>query len=195
MSVKQGRPRDSRLDAAVLSAAEELLLTHGFGALTFDRLAAAAGTSRPALYRRWANKTALATELLIARFGTDPAPNLGSLRADLLAVQSQQLAFFEDPLTRAGLIGVLSELAAEPEAATRFHEAFMAPRRVSTAEILHRAVARGEITEYPKDPQPIFDILTGPLLLRSILPGLGPIDQTLLDATVDSVVALLDTRA
>jgi hypothetical protein len=34
--------------------------------------------------------------------------------------------------------------------------------------------------------------LTGPLLLRSMLPALGPIDRTLLDATVDSVVALLD---
>jgi len=195
MSVKQGRPRDPRLDAAVLAAAEALLVKEGFGALTFDAIAARAGTSRPSLYRRWANRTALVTDLLIRRFGTDPAPNHGSLRADLLSLQRGQMAFFEDPVTRAALLGVLSDLSSEPATAKRFHEAFMSPRRASTAIIFQRAVKRGEIANATEDWRPIFDILTGPLLLRSTLPALGPIDEALLNATVDSAIALLSRRA
>ena len=48
-----GRPRDPRIDAAVLSATAELILEAGYPGVTVAAVAARAGTTPPAIYRRW----------------------------------------------------------------------------------------------------------------------------------------------
>ena len=53
------RRRGSELEGALLDAAWEELQANGYAGLTYDAVAARAGTSKPALYRRWPTKADL----------------------------------------------------------------------------------------------------------------------------------------
>ncbi|MFE3105406.1 TetR/AcrR family transcriptional regulator [Nocardia tengchongensis] len=185
-----GRPRNAALDTAITAAVEQLLLADGYGAVTIDRVAALAGTTRTALYRRYPGRVALIASALAAHFGTDPAPDTGNLRDDLTELQRRQVEFFQNPVVAAGIAGLLGDLSGDPEWSALFHEGFMAPRRRSTEAMFQRAVDRGEIPPVTH-PTLVSDILTGPLLLHVMLPATGPLDDTLVAATVDSALHLL----
>lgn len=60
----RGRPRNVEVDAAVLRAGWQVLGAAGYTGLTFEAVAEHAGCSRPALYRRFANKRDLVLELI-----------------------------------------------------------------------------------------------------------------------------------
>jgi AcrR family transcriptional regulator len=189
-----GRPRDSSLDAAIVDATQALLLGEGYSAVNIDRVAKLAGTTRAAVYRRASSATELVVMLLISRFGVDPAPDSGDLRHDLLLVQQLQRQFFSDPVVQAALAGALTAIRDNDALATSFYDRFMAPRRTSVATMLARAAERGEIA-LPQDPGLISDLLTGPLLLRTLMPQLGSVDDALIDATVNAAIsALVPTR-
>ena len=53
-----GRPRDGRIDAAIIAATRELILQTGYSALSLSAIAAHAGTTTAAIYRRWSGKVA-----------------------------------------------------------------------------------------------------------------------------------------
>jgi AcrR family transcriptional regulator len=187
MSDKLGRPRDTSLDAAIAAATESVLLADGYAAVSIDRIAKVAGTTRAAVYRRVKSRGELVIGLLIHRFGTSPAPDTGDLRRDIEHVQEVQRIFFADAVVRAGLAGLLSDTYAEPALAAVLYDRFLAPRRQSVAEMLVRAADRGQIAPVD-DPARISDMLTGPLLFRALVPAIGPIDAALLEATVDAAI-------
>jgi AcrR family transcriptional regulator len=187
MSDKLGRPRDTYLDAAIAAATESVLLADGYAAVSIDRIAKVAGTTRAAVYRRVKSRGELVIGLLIHRFGTSPAPDTGDLRRDIEHVQEVQRIFFADAVVRAGLAGLLSDTYAEPALAAVLYDRFLAPRRQSVAEMLVRAADRGQIAPVD-DPARISDMLTGPLLFRALVPAIGPIDAALLEATVDAAI-------
>jgi AcrR family transcriptional regulator len=191
MSVLRGRPRDTALDTAIANATEAVLLSHGYGAVNIDRVAKLAGTTRAAIYRRAKTRGELIVGLLVSRFGVDPAPDSGNLRQDLRLIQELQRNFFNDPVIRAALAGVLSDAHADDDLSAVFYERFMAPRRASVAAMLARAADRGEIPP-PAEPSVISDLLTGPLLLRAVIAPIGPIDDTLLDTTIEAALNACD---
>src|ERR1700739_2189124 len=57
-----GRPRDPRIDAAILTATADLLVQIGYSNLTLAAVAERAGTTKTALYRRWSSKAELVHE-------------------------------------------------------------------------------------------------------------------------------------
>lgn len=187
MSGLRGRPRDTAVDSAVAEATESVLLSDGYGAVNIDRVAKLAGTTRAAIYRRAKTRGELVVGLLVNRFGFDPAPDTGELRRDVQLLQELQRAFFADPVVRAALAGVLSDMTADVDLGNVFYARFMAPRRNSVAAMLNRAVKRGEIAPVDQ-PRIISDLLTGPLLLRAVLPVVGPIDDRLVAATVNAAL-------
>ncbi|MGV9823524.1 TetR/AcrR family transcriptional regulator [Nocardia xishanensis] len=189
-SAGKGRPRNAALDTAIATAVEQLLLTDGYSAVTIDRVATVAGTTRTALYRRFPSRVALIANALARHFGTDPAPDTGTLRGDLIELQRLQVEFFRAPIVAAGIAGLIGDLSGDPEWSALFHETFMAPRRRSTQAMFQRAVDRGEIPPFTH-PSVVSDILTGPLLLHVMLPATGPLDDTLVVATVDAAMHLL----
>jgi AcrR family transcriptional regulator len=191
MSDKLGRPRDTSLDAAIAAATESVLLTEGYAAVSIDGVAKIAGTTRSAVYRRVKSRGELVIGLLIDRFGTAPAPDTGDLRQDIEHVQALQRVFFADAIVRAGLAGILSDTYAEPSLGAVLYDRFIAPRRQSVAAMLARAAARGE-TAPADDPAHISDILTGPLLLHALVPAIGPIDDTLIETTVNAALNALE---
>jgi hypothetical protein len=82
---------------------------------------------------------------------------------------------------------VLSDITSDQDLSTAFYERFMAPRRRSVAAMLDRAAERGEIAPVA-EPRIISDLLTGPLLLRAVLPAIGPIDDRLIAETVNAAL-------
>jgi AcrR family transcriptional regulator len=82
------RRRGAALEEALLTSAWEVLREHGYAGFTLEAVAGRAGTSRPVLARRWANRHEL-LHATIAHAGTTrqaPPPDTGSLRDDLIAL-------------------------------------------------------------------------------------------------------------
>lgn len=180
-----GRPRDEQLDRAVLDVTAEVLETRGYGAVRIDAVAKAAGTTRATVYRRHLTVVQLVVSVLADRFGLDPGVDTGTFAGDLRAIQVHRLALFTHPLLVGALPGLLDDLSRHPEAAQVFSQEFLGPRRSATDRAVERAVARGELRP-GVDCEWLSDVLTGPLLMRAILPGLDPVDDGVVDRSVDA---------
>ena len=134
-----------------------------------------------------------ASSSVIGRFGINPAPSNSDLRTDLRQLQERQREFFVDPVARAALAGLLTDLRTDEVLADRLYERFVSPRRTSVVAMVDRAAARGEIAPV-EQPDLISDLLTGPLLLRTVLPAIGAIDDAIIEATVDAALNRCRTR-
>jgi len=188
-----GRPRNTDLGAALLCAVEELILERGFGAVSVEAVAARAGTTRPAFYRRFADIPHLVLALLLDRFAIDldRAIDSGNLPDDLTEIQRDQVELFSNPLVKRSLAGFLDSLQTDEQLRKVFAEEFLAPRRYGVGIIIQRAANRGEIPPDP-DLEWACDLLTGPLLMRVVMPGLQGLDEALISLTVVSALQALD---
>ncbi|MDP9821254.1 AcrR family transcriptional regulator [Nocardioides massiliensis] len=162
----------------------------GYAATTIEAIARRAGTTKPTLYRRYRSRVELVVEALVDRFGDDPTHDTGTLRGDLEDLQRHQVALFTDPVLGGAVAGLLEELRADGDSAEVFVSRFLAPRRAATALILARAAGRGEI-EPCADSEWVCDLITGPLLMRALLPGLPPLDERVVEQSVRSALAAL----
>ncbi|MEZ5140537.1 MAG: helix-turn-helix domain-containing protein [Acidimicrobiales bacterium] len=139
-----GRPRDASIDAAALRVAAEHLGRHGFEAMSLAAVAAEAGTTRQALYRRWPTKADLAVAAIAALPDASPQPLSGDHEADLRA----ELAAFRRGVTRPGgvsLVGAMLQDGADPE----LRERYRALRRGASPARL-RAIMRGGRGRHPR---------------------------------------------
>lgn len=187
MSITMGRPRNELLDRAVLDATAEVLRTRGYGAVSIEAVAKAAGTTRATVYRRHPSVAELVVAVLTDTFGLDPGVDTGTFEGDLRAIQEHRLTLFTDPLVVGALPGLIDDLARDAGAAERFSVEFLGPRRAATDRAVGRAVTRGELTP-GIDCEWLSDLLTGPLLMRAILPGLDPVDGGAVDRGVDAAL-------
>lgn len=140
-----GRPRDKAIDAALLAAAVDELGAHGYEALSLARVAAAAGTTRQALYRRFPTKADLATAAVASLARRQERAPTDDPRADL----ERELAAFREGITRPGgisLIGGMLQDGADPHLVALFRERVVAPRRGALRDALERARAAGLVT-------------------------------------------------
>ena len=78
-----GRPRDTQIDAAVLEATLTTLDDSGYGRFTLEEVARRAGTTKPAIYRRWPTRQRLVLAALGQRLGEERAPDTGCTLCDL----------------------------------------------------------------------------------------------------------------
>ncbi|WP_209713322.1 TetR/AcrR family transcriptional regulator [Marmoricola sp. OAE513] len=106
-----GRPRDGRIDEAVLDAVRALLLEVGYAGLSLTAIAERAGTTRPALARRWASLDHLVHEAAFPQSLTIPAPDGSPSVRDLVA---GSLAAFSHPVARAAAPGLVAAITADP---------------------------------------------------------------------------------
>jgi AcrR family transcriptional regulator len=166
-----GRPRDARHDQAILDATLGILLERGYRGVTIEGVAARAGVGRPTIYRRWPSKPAVVVAALVQSDRlTLPAPDTGSLRNDLIAVQRHQVERMNAPDARRVTAGLIADLADDPELANTYVNQFLAPRRATVWEVLSRGVDRGEL-DADVDFAFIYDLLVGPLFMRAVVWG------------------------
>ena len=159
------RTLDPDVDEAIVAATLKLLRERGFGAMTIAAVAAEAGVGKPAIYRRFADKAALATAAVSRQLSSLEVPDLGDTRAELwLAVDT---GFPADAPAYLRLIGGLAaEENRHPELIAAFRENVLGPRRATVQTLIERGQARGEIRP-EVDPVAALDALAGPLLARA----------------------------
>ena len=140
---RAGRPRDPRLDEAVVTATLQLLAEEGYAQLTVERIAARAGVGKASLYRRWPDKVSIVLEAVSRNPERPSAPDTGSLRGDALVYLRTLVRY------RTLHSDAIAAISGEALSDERFGEAFRAgmtePTIAGMREIIERAVARGEL--------------------------------------------------
>ena len=145
MTTEIGRPRNPQIDDAVLSGTVELLSEMPYTELTVGAIAARAGTSKPAIYRRWPSKAALVHEAVFPLDARTDLPDTGTLFGDIQEMVGRTLAVFSTPAARAALPGLVGEMAADPALHTALLERFADILVHGLGGYLHAAVTRGEV--------------------------------------------------
>jgi AcrR family transcriptional regulator len=141
---RPGRPRDERVSQAILQAALGQLLERGYGAMSMDGVATAAGVGKPAIYRRHANKAELAAAAIRSLLPVVDVPDTGSTLEDFRTVGQQARGLTQG--TFVTLIGtVMSEQARQPDLMEAFRERVAFPRREIVRTLLRRGIERGEV--------------------------------------------------
>lgn len=162
------RRRGAVLESAILEAALEQLGTVGWNGLTMEGVATSAQTGKAAVYRRWPTKEDLVAEALQRALPTlDRAPDLGSVRADLLALCRQvRDAMYSRP--GFALRAVLHEC--DMSTADRFHrviaDGVVGPTVEMIEEVVRRGIERGEVRPQAAHPY-VYDVMPAMLMYRS----------------------------
>ncbi len=176
-----GRPRDPRIDAAILRATADLLVKNGYSNLTMAAVAEHAGTTKTALYRRWSSKVELVHEAAFPAAPTAIETPPGDITADIRAMVAAARDVFTSPLVRAALPGLIADMTADVElnarVMDRFTEVFAAVR-IRLAD----AVKRGEV--HPDvDSDRLVEMIGGATLLRMLLQPDEPLGEDWVDQT------------
>jgi AcrR family transcriptional regulator len=186
------RRRGAQLRTAILEAALRELRTTGYTGLTMDSVAAACGTGKAALYRRWPNRDALVAEALSSAL-PDPAgiTPTGEPRTDLLAL----LHCVRDTilLSYGSAFRVVRREASAAQELVHdlVEQRVMTPCHDLTLAILRTGVATGRLRP-GADNEHIAD--TGAALLIHHVVTSGPhVPDTYLTAIIDDVVMPLIT--
>lgn len=161
-SPASGRPRETRVDAAVRAAVHQLLAQEGYAGTTIERVAARAGVGRGAMYRRWRSKAEMVFATVVHSPDLPMPADCGSLEADLVALAERIARLTGTEQVRAALAGLVAELAGEPELATTLEDGLFAAERCYVGVILARASARREVGR-GADPELVRQLLVGPI--------------------------------
>src|SRR5689334_10304057 len=108
---RHGSRRDPAIDSAVLDAARTLLAQRGYAATTIDLIAATAGVSRPAVYRRWKSKAQLVHEAVFPDLG--PQPPEDDFIAEIARLCAGAVRMYGDPAVREAIPGLMIDLRAD----------------------------------------------------------------------------------
>ncbi|MET8471417.1 TetR/AcrR family transcriptional regulator [Streptomyces sp. NPDC006422] len=187
-----GRPRQEHVTRAVLEAVVELVAEEGMGALTMDAVAARAGVSKPAMYRRWPTKQDLIIAAAESRVGALTVPDMGDFRAELRAVLMERVRAYRQPGVGRLLAGVIAA-AAEAGAGREAFQAYVTRVTSETRHLLERGIARGDV----RPDVPIVDVTTliaSSLVFRLVAEQRVP-EKELVDSVVDLIGRAVETRA
>lgn len=164
-STGPGRPRDPKVDEAVLAATHQLLAEVGYRRLTVDAVAKLAGVSRTTLRLRWKSKAQLVFDALAPDPGMFTVPDGGSLEADLAACVANAVRFFRSAGGGGVFQGLVDDCRDQPEVRDALLANVNAPTLLGYRAMVDRAVARGE-AEAGTDPAVLLDIVAGAVLYR-----------------------------
>lgn len=188
----RGRRPAGEVRQAVLGAAVRLLYEQGLRAVTFERVATAAGASKVTLYKWWPSPAVLAFEAYHA--DVTPVlmfPDTGDFVADLRTqLHGFVRTIMEKPLaggrTRGQVIADMVGAAQGDEALARaFHEYYTLPRRRLTMAMFELARDRGQIPPH-MDLLSLADQLWGACYHKVMLFG-EPLDTDYADTLIHNL--------
>lgn len=171
-SLGRGRARDPSIDARVLAAAARQLACYGYEAMSVAAVAEEAGTTRQALYRRWASKAELGAAAMGAVADQVTEADTADPFADLVA----ELADFQRGVSRPGrlsLVGTMLQDSVEADVRARYQTQVVAPRRRRLRLILERAQRLGSIDAHA-DLDVAVTMCTGSWYARALAGGPPP---------------------
>ena len=172
----KGRPRQPRLDSALLAAGLEVFLERGYHGASLAEIARRAGVGTPAIYRRWPTKADFAMDVVAHVGEPEPIPDTGSIRRDLTAFLRLRLRTWSTPMFQQLLLPLVLEAWADPKLTQKVRERFIAYRGPNLHPRIRRAVASGELRR-GTDPDRLVDQLMGtvtmPILFSQDLPKMS----------------------
>jgi AcrR family transcriptional regulator len=136
-----GRPLDENVDAAILDTAWRLLLEDGYARMSIARVAEEARVGRPAIYRRYKDKSELVAAVLADKQARNAPIDTGSARGDLIA--HLEFARRRFAIELAGTMIV--EGRKHPELLEGFRSGMLKPRIGDIVAALERGKERGEV--------------------------------------------------
>jgi AcrR family transcriptional regulator len=182
--------RDSRRGAerreAICQAVYELLSKVGYDRMTMDAIANLAKASKATIYRMWIDKPELVADSLKCHFGeTQELPDTGSLRGDLLTLMGVACEITNGGLGEV-IAGVMTAAAHDERLAETLSKSLFEDKQRLHAELVARAVARGEI--HPDtDPTLLHEVMHS-MVSGRMLWSLGPLDDEFSVHVVDDVL-------
>ncbi|MEU4161448.1 TetR/AcrR family transcriptional regulator [Actinoplanes sp. NPDC026670] len=172
-------------EAAILDAIRELLAEVGYDRMSIDEVARRARASKATIYRRWSGKPDMVAAALHGlMIDHPPLPDTGSLRGDLIAAMTGFCRVYErkQPI----VLSLLAAIRADPSLGRLLHEHVLSTGVAESAEVLDRAVARGELTGTP-DVTTLVEVGKALLWHRLLLSG-EPLDHPWVLHVVDDVL-------
>ncbi|MGD1241920.1 TetR/AcrR family transcriptional regulator [Mycobacterium seoulense] len=160
----QGRPRDTRIDEAVLAATVELLEEIGYTRLTIPLVAARAGATPPAVYRRFPTKVELVYE---AVFPTPPSAELpltGDPADVVRTLIEATIDLFSRPAVHTALSGLMAELPSEPGLSARLLSRLQGSTYLLLQRYLDEAAAEGRAAG-DVDARVLVDMIGGTVVM------------------------------
>lgn len=169
----------------MLAAALEAVAERGYGAVSMEEVAAAAGVHKTTVYRRWPTKADLVLDALLESSRREiPVPDTGSLAGDLTALARTIAASLRTKSGQRTARSLVAAGADSPDLADR-GEAFWAERLQHLRPVAQRAIERGEVNA-GVDLDLILDTLLGTVWARLVLTG-----RDLDDAAIEQLVRLI----
>ena len=182
-----GRPRDPRIDDAVLQAVRELLEEVGYLQLTIEGVAERAGTNKPAIYRRWPTKAHLVHEAVFPPQGPELALEGTDLRGDVRALVVAGLETLGNPAARAALPGLMAEMAANPSMHADVLGRFANGTWGWLQDRIDVAVQRGEVRPGVASST-VLELIAGSTLIATAIRPLDDLEPDWVDRTVDVII-------
>jgi len=176
-----GRPRDGRIDAAIIEATRELLLETGYSALSLSAIAARAGTTTAAIYRRWSGKAQLVHEAILpAEVMAMPSAS-GDAEGDVRALVEATRTMFDRPEVRIALPALIADTVADPDV----HGAMISRFAGSLATFRTRIDQPDPSGDLPL----LAEVVVGSAIFRILVRHDAPLDA----AWVDDLTALISS--
>ncbi|WP_432059167.1 TetR/AcrR family transcriptional regulator [Streptomyces sp. S1] len=191
---RRGRPRSEAVERAIFEAVGGLLdegvpLTE----LSVERIARTAGVGKATIYRRWSGKEDLFVDLLRSLEPPDPVLPGTSARDDLVALLESLRQRGLAKRSSALLHTVFSQMQLYPKLWDAYQLTVIEPRRRLGLDAVRRGMERGEIRD-DLDVEFVNDLLTGPLLLRTVVRPGSTLEPGLAERVVDTVLDGLRPR-
>jgi AcrR family transcriptional regulator len=154
-----GRPRNPKVDGALLDAALEVFLERGYHGASLTEIARRAGVGTPAIYRRWRTKAEVGVDVVRRQAEPSPVPDTGSIRNDLVSFVRQRIRMFGGRFFHY----VLFPLVTDPELSATVQARFLDYRQ-PLEERIRTAIESGDLRPNT-DPGRLLDVLMGPIIM------------------------------
>jgi AcrR family transcriptional regulator len=168
-----GRPRDATIDAAILAAAQRALAHAGYEAMSLAAIAAEAGTTRQALYRRYATKADLATAAVAALAPVSDGAETDDPFADLVAELEAFVALAE-PIDLS-LAGTMLQGTVDEELVELYRQRVVRPQADRLVDLLARA-RRSGVVDHDADVELAALQVVGSWLALGLAGEVPPVD-------------------
>ncbi|XAZ26155.1 TetR/AcrR family transcriptional regulator (plasmid) [Sinorhizobium sp. B11] len=141
-----GSRRNPEAEAAVLTAARELIWEKGYSGFSVDEVARRAGAGKTTIYRWYPTKA----DLFIAIYTSERSasvlvPDTGNLIEDLVEYTTSLWRFWASHPAGAALRGLIAEAQGTPEALSALRDRFLPDRTADVRKIMTDAAGRGEL--------------------------------------------------
>lgn len=166
----------------MLDAAAALLHEVGYADLTVAAIADRAGTSRPAVYRRWPSKAHLVHEAAFRDADTTDTLRTGVLEDDLRDLVRRTAGLLASPLVRLAVPGLVAEAAADPNLHARLLERFAQHGWIGVEDYLARAAEGGQVRR-DVDAVTVLELAIGAALVAMLVHGPEGLDEAWVDRT------------